>query len=76
MAKIEFKQPITSIAEIPKSAISVNNNKDILSSDGQLTPPSALDGEATVSLEALVSRGEVSERVVYNFRVPIEGGVK
>ena len=53
-----------------------SSNEDILSSDGQLTPPSALDGEATLSLEALVSRGEVSERVVYNFRVPVEGGVR
>jgi hypothetical protein len=53
-----------------------SSNENILSSDGQLTPPSSLDGEATVSLEAFVSRGEVSERVVYNFRVPVEGGVR
>ena len=53
-----------------------SSNEDILSGDGQLTQPSALDGEATLSLEALVSRGEISERVVYNFRVPIEGGVR
>jgi hypothetical protein len=59
MVSIRLKEPIVSIAEIP-------NNK---------VQPTALEEEATVSLMALVSRGEVREKVVFEFIVGVEGGV-
>jgi hypothetical protein len=61
MVSIRLKEPIVSIAEIP-------NNK---------AQPTALEGEATVSLVALVFCEEVCERVVFEFNVGVdEGGVR
>ena len=53
-----------------------SSNEEILTNEGELMRPTALEGETKVSLVALVSRGDVSERVVFEFRVGVdEGGV-
>jgi len=53
-----------------------SSNQEILTNEGELTLPTALEGESKVSLVALVSRGNVSERVIFEFRVGVdEGGV-
>ena len=53
-----------------------SSNQNILTNEGELTQPTALEGETKVSLVALVSRGEVRERVVFEFIVGVdEGGV-
>ena len=79
---LEDSEPLTqsldllSEGEYNSTIVWESSNEDILTNEGELTQPTALKGEAKVSLVALVSRGEVSERVVFKFSVGVnEGGV-
>lgn len=78
---LEDSEPLTQSLELMSEGeynttiVWESSNEDILTNEGELTRPTALEGDAKVSLVALVSRGEVSERVVFEFDVIVEGGV-
>ena len=79
---LEDSEPLTQSLELMSEGeynttiVWESSNEEILTNEGELTRPTALEGDAKVSLVALVSRGEVSERVVFEFDVIVdEGGV-